>query len=97
MLRHFVFFTYQPGFLTSEIIQELRDGFALIQRDVEGVKEVRIETNVVDRPANMDLMIEMILADVSVLDEYLTHPVHVRLEKKMNPFITHRVSFDCPV
>ena len=97
MLRHFVLFTYAPGFLTPEIVQELKDGFAMIKAEVPGVRDVRIETNTIDRPANMDLMIEMLLEDASVLDAYLTHPEHVRLGKKMNPSITHRVSFDCPV
>lgn len=96
MLRHFVLFTYAPGFLTPETVQELKDGFAIIQAEVPGVRDVRIETNIIDRPANMDLMIEMLLEDPSVLDAYLTHPEHVRLGEKMNPFITHRVSFDCP-
>lgn len=96
MLRHFVLFKYKPDFLTPEVVKELRDGFAMIKAEVPGVKDVRIETNVVSRPANMDLMIEMLLEDVSVLDAYLTHPEHVRLGKKMNPSIEHRVSFDCP-
>ena len=96
MLRHFVLFTYAPGFLTPEIVQELKDGFSLIKAEVPGVRDVRIETNIINRPANMDLMIEMLLKDESVLDAYLNHPEHVRLGKKMNPSITHRVSFDCP-
>jgi hypothetical protein len=97
MLRHFVIFSYKPGFLTPEVVKELEDGFALIQKDVEGVKEVHIYLNTVDRPANMDLMIEMLLKDASVLDQYLPHPEHVRLGQKMNPFVEHRVSFDHPL
>ena len=45
MLRHFVFFTYEAGFLTSEIIQELRDGFALIEKDNKLNQKILPETN----------------------------------------------------
>lgn len=97
MLHHYVLFKYKPGFLTDEVVRKLRDGFALIRAEVPGVRSVVIDTNVVDRPANMDLMIRMALDDDSVLDAYLHHPEHLRLGKEMNPFITERVSFDSQV
>lgn len=97
MLHHYVLFKYKPGFLTDEVVRKLRDGFALIRAEVPGVRSVVIDTNVVDRPANMDLMIRMALDDDSVLDAYLHHPEHLRLGEEMNPFITERVSFDSQV
>ena len=42
----------------------------------------------------MDLMIEMVLEDESVLSEYLNSPEHIRMGKKYNPHVTNRVSFD---
>lgn len=50
--------------------------------------------NCIDRPANMDLMIEMVLEDESVLSEYLNSPEHIRMGKKYNPHVANRVSFD---
>ena len=52
------------------------------------------EEHCIDRPANMDLMIEMVLEDESVLSEYLNSPEHIRMGKKYNPHVANRVSFD---
>lgn len=40
----------------------------------------------------MDLMIEMVLEDESVLSEYLNSPEHIRMGKKYNPHVANRVS-----
>lgn len=94
MIKHFVIFSFEKGFFTEENFREYCDAFEIIKNDFSGIKEITIRKNCVNRPANMDLMIEMILENESVLSEYLNHPEHVRMGQKYNPHVTNRVSFD---
>ena len=94
MIKHFVIFSFEKGFFTEENFREYCDAFEIIKNDFSGIKEIAIRKNCVNRPANMDLMIEMILENESVLSQYLNHPEHVRMGHKYNPHVTNRVSFD---
>lgn len=94
MLKHFVIFTFEKDFFTDDNFKEYCDAFEIIKNAFNGIKEVSVKKNCIDRPANMDLMIEMLLENESVLSEYLSHPEHVRMGQKYNPHVTNRVSFD---
>lgn len=94
MLKHFVIFKFEEDFFREEHYEEYVRAFEIIQNNFEGVKKVHIHRNCIDRPANMDLMIEMDLSDESVLGAYLSDPEHVRMGQKYNPHVTNRVSFD---
>lgn len=94
MIKHFVIFTFEKDFLTEEHAKEYRDAFCKIKDSCPGIQKVHIRRNCIDRPANMDLMIEMDLSDASVLSQYLSDPEHVRMCQKYDPHIRQRVSFD---
>lgn len=94
MIKHFVIFTFEENYFTDDNYNEYVEAFRIIEDAFDGIKSVSIHRNCVDRPANMDLMIEMVLSDESVLSEYLNHPEHVRMGQKYNPHVTNRVSFD---
>lgn len=94
MIKHFVIFTFEKDFFKEEHYKEYCEAFAKIKNAFDGIKDVKIHKNCVDRPANMDLMIEMDLEDESVLGQYLSYPEHVRMGEKYNSHVTNRVSFD---
>lgn len=94
MLKHFVIFTFEENFFKEDNFKEYCDAFEIIKNSFDGIKEVSVKKNCIKRPANMDLMIEMLLESESVLSEYLNHPEHVRMGQKYNPHVTNRVSFD---
>lgn len=94
MIKHFVLFSFESNFFTEENFKEYCNAFEIIKNEFNEIKEVAIRKNCVDRPANMELMIEMILEDESVLSQYLNHPEHIRMGQKYNPHVTRRVSFD---
>ena len=52
--------------------------------------------NIVDRPQNMTVMIEMQLREEASLPRYLNHPLHQAIGKKYNPFVEAIASFDAP-
>ncbi len=94
MLKHYVIFTFEKNFFTDKAYEEYCNAFEIIKNAFDGIKEVKIHKNCVDRPANMDLMVEMDLTDESVLGQYLSYPEHVRMGEKYNPHVINRVSFD---
>lgn len=59
MIKHFVIFTFEKDFFKEEHYKEYCEAFAKIKNAFDGIKDVKIHKNCVDRPANMDLMIEM--------------------------------------
>lgn len=94
MLKHFVIFTFEKDFFTDEHYDEYVRAFDIIRDAFDGITQVHVRRNCIERPANMDLMIEMDLTGEDVLGMYLEHPEHVRMGKKYNPHMTNRVSFD---
>ena len=94
MLRHLVIFTFEKNFLKDEHIKEYAREFDIIKESFDGVKDVHVRRNCIERPANMDLMVEMDLTGPEILPLYLNHPEHVRMGNKYNPHVTARVSFD---
>ena len=75
MIKHFVIFTFEKDFFKEEHYKEYCKAFDKIKNAFDGIKDVKIHKNCVDRPANMDLMIEMDLEDESVLGQYLSYPL----------------------
>ena len=94
MIRHYVIFTFEEGFLKPEHVAEYRNVFSELAKEVPGILSAEVHENCVDRPANMDLMVIMDLEDESVLGRYLPHPEHAAMGEKYNPHVTKRVSFD---
>ena len=45
--------------------------------------------------AAFDNMIEMTLKDQNSLQKYLSHPLHVGIGQRYNPFVEAIASFDC--
>lgn len=94
MIKHFVLFTFEDNFFTEDNYNEYVQAFKTIEKAFDGIKSANVFCNCVDRPANMDLMIEMVLENENVLPQYLNHPEHIRMGSKYNPHVTNRVSFD---
>ena len=94
MMQHYVLLKFKPGYLSDEKIYKIKNAFAEIKATVEGVKEIQIERNCIERELNMDLMIRLLLLDETQLPIYLNHPSHVAIAADMEPYIQKRVSFD---
>ena len=94
MLKHYVFFKYEEGFLNDEKIAEMKAVFDAVCRDVEGALSYKITKNAIERDSNMDLMVTMELCDEEALFSYLSHREHVAIGKRYAPHITKIFSFD---
>ena len=97
-IRHLVLMRLQPGVFTPDALKDYRDTFAALKAALpEDVLDARVYTNVVDRPQNMTVMIEMLLASPASLPRYLQHPLHQGIGKRYNPYVEAIASFDCEV
>ena len=97
-IRHLVMMRLKPGVFTPEALRDYTDTFRALKEALpEEVLEARVYENVIDRPQNMTVMIEMLLKDESSLPKYLKHPLHTEIGKRYNPSVEAIASFDCEV
>ncbi|MBR3107047.1 MAG: Dabb family protein [Clostridia bacterium] len=97
-IRHLVLMRLQPGVFTPEARRDYEETFAALKAALpEDILDAKVYANIVDRPQNMTVMIEMILKDEASLPLYLQHPLHQGIGKRYNPFVEAIASFDCEV
>lgn len=97
-IRHLVLMRLKPGVFTPEARKDYEDTFAALKAALpEDILDAMVYENVVDRPQNMTVMIEMILKNEASLPTYLKHPLHREIGKRYNPFVEAIASFDCEV
>ena len=95
-MKHFVLMRLQPGVFDEEAERDYRETFEALQKALpEEILDVTVRRNVVDRPQNMTVMIEMSLKDQASLQKYLSHPLHIGIGQRYNPFVEAIASFDC--
>ena len=95
-IRHLVLMRLKPGVFTAEAQQNYRDTFAALKAALpEEILDAKVYANVIDRPQNMTVMIEMRLKDEGSLPRYLQHPLHREIGQRYNPFVEAIASFDC--
>lgn len=97
-IRHLVLMRLKPGVFTAEAQQDYKDTFAALKAAIpEDILDAKVYVNVIDRPQNMTLMIEMTLKNEASLHRYLQHQLHREIGKRYNPFVEAIASFDCEV
>ena len=97
-IRHLVLMRLKPGVFTPEAQEDYKATFAALKEALpEDILSAQVFANVVDRPQNMTVMIEMILRSSDSLPRYLHHPLHVGIGQRYNPNVEAIASFDCEV
>lgn len=95
-MKHYVLMRLKEGVFDEKAEQDYRDTFARLREALpEDILAVTVLRNVVDRPQNMTVMIEMTLKGPDSLPKYLSHPLHTAIGKRYNPFVEAIASFDC--
>lgn len=98
MIRHILLIAFVSD-ITSESINQVRDGFLGVPAVVEGVSGV--EWGVNDSPENKNAgfthSVLMTFCDESALHRYLRHSEHDKLKALFRPFLRDIIVFDYPV
>ena len=96
-MRHCVLMRLKPGVFDERAERDYRETFEKLREALpEEILSVSVRRNIVDRPQNMTVMIEMQLREEASLPRYLNHPLHQAIGKKYNPFVEAIASFDAP-
>lgn len=92
---HMVFMKFEEGFFSPDVFREIEDAFQCLQQTLPNeIVSVQVLENCVSREGNMDLLIQMELQNTQSMEQYLNHPVHLKIGAVMNPHIVQRCSFD---
>ena len=94
-MRHFVLMKLKDGAFDAAAEADYRETFEALKRALpEDVLDARVIRNIVSRQSSMDVMIALRLKDASSLNKYLSHPLHVAIGERYNPFVENIASFD---
>ena len=86
---------FKPNVYNHAVKDEIDHAYAQILHDLPDVLlSYVIRENCLATKQGMDLLIELTLTDQNTLEKYLTHPAHLAISEKYNPYLTERGSFD---
>ena len=95
-MKHNILRRLQPGVFAEKAERDYRETFEALRTPLPAeTLAVSVRRNIVDRPQNMTVMIEMSLKDQASLQKNLSHPLHVGIGERYNPFVEAIASFDC--
>ena len=95
-MKHYVLMRLKEGVFDEAAERDYRETFEKLKEALpDDILSVAVRKNTVERPQNMTVMIEMSLKDQKSLQKYLTHPLHVGIGQRYNPFVEAIASFDC--
>ena len=87
MIKHIVMFQRKAGVafqagLEQGLIERMRG----LNKQVDCIREWRLQANEVDRPISWHYVLESSFDNVDALNEYLFHPVHQALIADLKPY-----------
>jgi len=93
-MKHYVLLKFKPNYYNKDVLDFTKNIFYKIKDSLDGILNVKVFNNCVERNSNMDIMIEMELKDEDVLVEYLKHELHMKFVSVVNEHLVIKVSFD---
>ena len=93
-ITHIVMIRFQKDFLTDEYFNYTTAVFHDMKEQIPGILSAKVRRNCIPRDGNYDVMIEMELADASILSHYLGHPLHIAFADSHKGKLVSRASFD---
>lgn len=97
MVKHIILWKLKEEFNTIEVKNGIKDGLEGLIGKIDGLLELRIETNPLDS-SNVDVMLYSVFESQDALKGYSVHPAHVEVaDTKVRPFTSSRscMDFEC--
>lgn len=93
-MEHYVMLKLHDEQNKSEFVQNARSILEELVDEIDGLLEVSVYENIIDRPDNCDVMIHIVLDSKDTLYRYIKHPIHERFIAYAKPLVATKVSFD---
>ena len=93
-MRHYVLLKFEPNYYNKDVVDFTKNTFNKIKDSLDGIFNVKVLRNCIERDSNMDIMIEMELKDEESLTAYLEHELHLKYASVIDKHIVSKVSFD---
>lgn len=94
-MEHYVLLQFQPEHFDEELWEITVNTYQELQRQVQGIHQVKVSKNIFLRDKNADLMIHLKLENFEALQRYLQHPIHLGYVERTKPYVRQQISFDC--
>ena len=93
-MTHYVLLKFRENADLGSIEQTVRDTYAALDRELSFLHDPVVYKNSVDRDSNADIMAVIKLDGPEFLQDYLTHPLHMKMAGDLKDEVVSRVSFD---
>lgn len=92
MLRHVVLYTIKDEFKSE--IPQLVENFYNMKGKIEGLLDLESGQDILGSERSYDLALVMLFTDRTAFENYLTHPAHLPVKKRMHEVRSGSVSCD---
>lgn len=97
MVKHIVMWNFKEGFSPEENLEnarKLKEELEALKDMIPGVLKSKVYIDpLIDR--NRRIMLDSLFEDEAALENYRTHPEHVRVGELVNSLLTDRACMDC--
>jgi hypothetical protein len=93
-MKHCVLLKFKDGVSVDEAAAKIRSILAPVPREIHGAGAVSVSVNCVDRAENLDLIIEIPMADKAVLAVWMDHTIHKEMIAYAGPKVNAKYTID---
>lgn len=93
-MTHYILLKLADDADVDAVEARVRKTYAALDAALDCLHDPKVYRSCVDRGSNATLMAVIQLDDVSCLQTYLTHPLHVQMAENLSKSIVGKMSFD---
>ncbi len=93
-MTHYVLLKFKPGSDLDAIEKTIRKTYEELDKTLSFLNNAKVYRCCVERDSNADIMAKVDLDKKEQLQDYLTHPLHIKMMNTFNDALASRASFD---
>lgn len=93
-MTHYVLLKFKPGSDLDAIEKTIRKTYEELDKTLSFLNNAKVYRCCVERDSNADIMAKVDLDKKEQLQDYLTHPLHIKMMNTFNDVLASRASFD---
>ncbi len=93
-MKHYVLLKLAPGADAEKVEEKLFKAYDKLDEELNWLNKPAVYRNCVSSGTNADIMVVINMDGADHMQEYLTHPLHLKLEKAIAESVADIVTFD---